>query len=289
MRELSGKVAVVTGAASGIGFALAEKLGAEGCSVVLADIAEADLADCVETLGSRGHAVTGKVTDVSNEGDVQALADTALERFGAVHILCNNAGVHGEMRPLWELTVKDWEWVLAVNVWSVIWGIRTFVPLMLEQDVECHIVNTSSTAGLYQGGSSYGVSKHAVVALSEALYSSLRAPLSKIGVSVLLPGLTQTRAGDVDQPRPRHLRDEASAASSEMQAALRAWQRLAEQGHFQRPGLVAEKVLDCIRKNRFWIVPHEGYRRVALSRVERAFDGRDPLSLDELTDLLPDR
>jgi NAD(P)-dependent dehydrogenase (short-subunit alcohol dehydrogenase family) len=287
MLDVVDRVVVVTGAASGIGFALAEKFAAEGNRVVLSDIEEADLAHAVKKLTDRSFDASGVLADVSSERDMQALADTTLARHGAIHILCNNAAINGAVKPLWELTIKDWEWFLDVNVWSVIWGIRIFVPLMLAQDTECHIVNTSSIAGVLPGGGAYGVTKHAVVALSEGLYYDLRAARSRIGVSVLLPGLTQTRHTESELHRPEHLSDQEPSTSSAEQGAFDEWRKEASRGHFQRPSLVAEKVLDCIRKERFWIVPNEIYRNPAVSRIEHVFEGINPLDLEELLPGMP--
>ena len=172
MQVFHDRVAVITGAASGIGRGLARRCAQEGMQVVLADIEQAALAETEAELRALGASAIGVVTDVSNAGEVEALARKSLDAFGAIHLLFNNAGV-GVVRSVWESTLTDWEWVLGVNLWGVIHGVRVCVPIMLQQDTECHIVNTASIAGLVVGpgsSSTYTVSKHGVVALSETLY-----------------------------------------------------------------------------------------------------------------------
>ena len=186
MKEFKGKVAVITGAASGIGRGIAERCVAEGMKVVLADIDEADLTKAEAELKTQGGTVLGVRTDVSKRSDVELLARQALDAFGQVHLLFNNAGVGAGGAP-WEATWNDWEWVIGVNLWGVIHGVKVFTPLMLAQNTECHIINTSSTAGLVVGSFSapYSVTKHAVVALSESLYLTLQQRNSLVKVSVL--------------------------------------------------------------------------------------------------------
>src|SRR5215213_2544837 len=222
MKEFSGKVAVITGAASGIGRGLAEACAREGMKVVLADVDEAALAQAERELKDAGAEVLAVRTDVSKADDVEALARRALDAFGAVHLLFNNAGV-GAGTTVWESTLADWEWVLGVNLWGVIHGVRTFVPLMLEQADECHIVNTASMAGLVSGPALgvYKVTKHGVVALSETLCCELAIMRSKIGVSVLCPGGVNTRIMDSERVRPAGLRN-ASAGESAHPAVTQA-------------------------------------------------------------------
>ena len=172
MKDLSKRVAVVTGAASGIGYALAERFADEGMRVVLADVEEKALAMASEKLAARGAAALAVRTDVANPADVQALAEATLARFGAVHVLCNNAGVGGDVAPVWELPLESWRWVLDVNFWGVVHGVRTFVPIMLRQDGEGHIVNTASMAGHLSLPllGPYHATKFAVVSLTESLH-----------------------------------------------------------------------------------------------------------------------
>ena len=217
MKEFKGKVAVVTGAASGIGRALADRSVQEGMKVVLADVEVEALAKTEAGLKSSGATVLAVPTDVSQARDVAALAQKTLEVFGAVHLLCNNAGV-GTEAAIWESTLEEWEWVMGVNLWGVIHGVRAFVPHMLAQDTECHIVNTASMAGLISGPGlgAYKVTKHAVVSLSETLYHELAERGARVGVSVLCPGIVNTRIMESARNRPgRPLTTKAPDRASE--------------------------------------------------------------------------
>ena len=189
MKELKGKVAVITGAASGIGFGIAERCAREGMKVVLAGINMDNLLRAEEALAPIGATTLCVQADVSKLADIEALAARTLDVFGAVHLLVNNAGV-GAGGSVWEATLADWEWVLGVNLWGVIYGVRVFLPIMYAQDTECHIVNNSSLAGLlpYHPSAPYQVTKHAVVALSENVRHSLAQGDTKVRISVLCPG-----------------------------------------------------------------------------------------------------
>ena len=189
MKQFKDKVAVITGGASGIGLALARRSAAEGMQVVLADIEDAALAAAAAELKGTGAKVLTVKTDVSRAEDVENLAAQTLQAFGGVHLVFNNAGVGGVRVKTWEATAKDWEWVLGVNVWGVIHGVRVFTPIMLRQGDEGHIVNTASAAGFVSMASTapYAVSKHSVVTLSEVLYHDLKAENAKVGVSGALP------------------------------------------------------------------------------------------------------
>src|SRR5947209_15550290 len=208
MKAFQGKVAVVTGAASGIGRALAERCAQEGMKVVLADIEEPALMQTSRDLAAQGAQTLAVPTDVSQAGEVETLARKAFETYSAVHLLFNNAGVGGG-KSAWESTLADWEWVLGVNLWGVIHGIHFFVPRMLEQRSEGHIVNTASMAGLTYGPgqSVYKVSKHGVVSLSETLYYELALRGASLKVSVLCPGLVSTNILDAQRNRPARLQD----------------------------------------------------------------------------------
>jgi NADP-dependent 3-hydroxy acid dehydrogenase YdfG len=206
MKEFKEKVAVITGSASGIGLGIARRAVKEGMKVVLADIEKETLKKVEDELKSAGAEVISVVTDVSKIEHIENLAQKAVETFGEVHLLCNNAGV---VTPgaLWECVYSDWQWVIGVNLWGVINGIQTFIPIMLQQDNECHIVNTSSMAGILHGDpvlGIYAVTKQAVVALSESLRAGFVNPLfrSKIGVSVLLPGVVNTKIASSERNRP---------------------------------------------------------------------------------------
>ncbi len=204
MELAPGKIAVVTGAASGIGLALAERFAAAGMRVVLADLDETALEAAAGRVAARGVEALAVPADVSDEGSVQALAAAALERFGAVHVVCNNAGVSSLSDP-WFGPLSAWTWVLGVNLWGVIHGVRAFLPILLSQG-EGHIVNTASAAGLGPGtGPSYDASKHAVVALTEDLYTTLGAMGAPVGVSVLCPGWVRTQIMDAQRNWPAAL------------------------------------------------------------------------------------
>lgn len=277
MKEFKGKVAVVTGAASGIGRALAERCVSEGMKVVLADIEEANLSKAEAELAAAGGTVLGVRTDVSKRSDVELLAQKALDAFGQVHLLFNNAGVAAGGAP-WEATWNDWEWVVGVNLWGVIHGVKVFTPLMLAQNTECHIVNTSSTAGLTVGGGfgPYAVTKHAVVALSESLYLALQQRNSLIKASVLCPGLVRTNIGDTERNRPVELRNEPVAKTPEMQAGQAAFKAALEAS--MPPSQVAGAVFDAIEKEQFYILPHPEWIEVIRLRTDKLLRLENPLS-----------
>ncbi len=201
MKDFQGKVAVVTGAASGIGNALAKAFGARGMKVVLADIEQTSLEAAADAVRATGAEALAVVADVSNEASVNALADAAYRQFGAVHVLCNNAGVL-LVGPMVEARKEDWEWILGVNLWGVIHGLRAFVPRMIESGQAGHIVNTASMAGMVppENHGIYNVSKFAVVGLTESLARDLRD--TQVGVSMLCPGLVDTGIFTSDRNRP---------------------------------------------------------------------------------------
>jgi NAD(P)-dependent dehydrogenase (short-subunit alcohol dehydrogenase family) len=277
MKDLEGKVAVVTGGASGIGRAMAERFAAEGMKVVLADIEEAALASAESEMRASGAAVASKRTDVSRGEDVEALARFTIDTFGAVHVVCNNAGVAAG-GVTWQQTVKDWQWVLGVNLWGVIHGVRTFVPIMLQQGDECHLVNTASRAGLITRPwlAMYCASKHAVVALSESLYHELSLTGSKVKVSVLCPAVVNTRIGEAERNRPEALRDAAGAGvpAAQMQAMEQAFRAQLASG--QPPEEIAAAVVDAIRDERFYILPHEKMADQVSTRLGDIIGGRNP-------------
>ena len=204
MKEFKDKVAVITGAASGIGLGIARRAAKEGMKVVLADIEKDPLEKAEEELKASGTEVISVLTDVSKSDNIENLAKKTIDAFGEVHLLCNNAGVAAP-GPLWECILSDYNWALGVNLYGVIHGIRTFIPIMLQQDNECHIVNTSSMAGILPGDPAnaiYSISKQGVVALSESLRASFAQNESKIGISVLCPGIVKTNIIDSERNRP---------------------------------------------------------------------------------------
>ncbi len=263
MQEFAGRVAVVTGGASGIGLGLARRFAAEGMKVVIGDVEKDALESAVGELGAEGAEVEGVVTDVTDAGQVQGLADATIERFGAVHIVCNNAGVGGGGLS-WEMPLSTWEWVLGVNLWGVIHGLRTFTPLLVQQP-EAHMVNTASVAGLVAGPfmGPYNASKHAVVAISETLHHELAMTAPHVKVSVLCPGWVNTNIADSARNRPAHLQtDEVSEAG-----AADMLRSFLQQG--MAPDVVAGKVLDAIRAERFWILTHDDEADVWGNAVDR--------------------
>jgi NAD(P)-dependent dehydrogenase (short-subunit alcohol dehydrogenase family) len=264
--EMTGaSVAVVTGAASGIGAALGQAFAAAGCAVVLADV-EADALAAVA--GSIEGDVLAVVTDVSDAAAVERLADEAFARFGEVHVLCNNAGV-STFNPLIDQTLHDWRWVLGVNLWGVIHGVHTFLPRLLAQDRPAHIVNTSSLAGLASGLpllGPYNVTKVGVVALSETLRIELAMSGASIGVSVLCPGSTGTRILESERNRPANLGREARREEGE---ALRDAVRSSFDGPAARTAeQVAAAVLDAVRENRFWVITSGEMQGLVASRYD---------------------
>lgn len=271
--EFEGKVAVITGAGSGIGRALAVRCAAEGMHVVAADIEEAALA---ETVNLSGRDTIGVRTDVADGASVAALADTAFGTFGAVHLLCNNAGVF-QAGLLWERTVADWEWVLGVNVWGIIHGIRSFVPRMIAQGGEGHIVNTSSLAGLVSNAYSgpYTTSKFAALAISEALAHDLRVTNSSIGASVLVPGSVDTQISASTRNRPAGLADGLGAED-----AAFLDQVLADKTSTGiSPDEVPSMVLDAVRAGRFVIPTSPGYDDQIRARADALLAREVPIGL----------
>jgi len=275
MQELKDRVAVVTGGASGIGFGLASAFAAEGMKIVLADIEAPALSEAVAEVEANGADVIGVRTDVSDAAQVQSLAEAAVERFGAVHVLCNNAGVGGGGLS-WEAPLDMWEWVLGVNMWGVINGVRSFVPILMQQP-EAHVVNTASIAGLVAGPfmGPYNASKHAVVAISETLYHEMSMMAPHVHVSVLCPGWVRTRIADSSRNRPGFEAPEPDAATAGFALAL---QPLIDNG--MAPADLAERVLEAIRAERFWILPHDDtevfWRNFVNERAQSLVDRANP-------------
>ncbi len=278
MKELANRVAVVTGGASGIGRGMAECFAAEGMKLVLADVEEEALARTVADLESQGARAVGVRCDVSKPEEVASLARETLDTYGAVHVLCNNAGVlSANGRTLWEASLDDWSWVLGVNLMGVVHGIRTFVPLMIEQGDEGHIVNTSSMAGLVSGLGTYGVSKHAVVSMSESLFGELKNRETRIGISVLCPGWIKTRIMQSERNRPEAPRDDPGEMAPEAEAVLEIIEGLVASG--LDPIDVGKLVVESIKEERFYILTHPTWKEMVRQRAENITEGRDPVGL----------
>ncbi len=276
MKDFNDKVAVVTGGASGIGRAIAERLAAEGMKLVLADIEEGALATAQKEMEAKGATVLAVRTDVSQPSEVEALAKKTVDAFGAVDVLCNNAGVGPPGGPLWERTVADWQWVLGVNLWGVIHGVRVFVPIMRAQDTEAHIVNTASLAGLvsvpWMG--IYNVTKHAIVTLSETLHHELTLSGTKLKVSVLCPAWVNTALADSERNRPAELTDADQTKSPQSEMVEMALRGFLASG--LPPEQVADAVLDAIRNENFYILTHPEGNEVIKARMQDILEGRNP-------------
>jgi NAD(P)-dependent dehydrogenase (short-subunit alcohol dehydrogenase family) len=279
MQDFEGKVAVVTGAASGIGFGLAARFAQEGMKVVLADVEAPALEAAVTRLRQQEHEVLGVVTDVSKAEAVEALAQRAIETYGEVHVLCNNAGVAGaggSSGPVWQKAAADWQWAFGVNFWGVVNGINAFLPSMLAHGEEGHVVSTASIAGVTSNVFGiYGVTKHAVVALSEYLYHSLRETDARIGASVLCPSFVATNLGASDRNRPAELQSKTARASAPAAwindpAVLNARDKRIE------PAQAAAIVFEAIRENRFWIFTDAEMDETVRARTEGMLARRNP-------------
>ena len=254
MQDFTGKVAVVTGGAHGIGLAIAQRLAGEGMKIVLGDIEEPRLEEAEQALEDSGADVRTLVMDVTDPARMQALADLAIDAYGGVHVFCNNAGVAGGGLE-WEMPLSTWEFVFGVNLWGVIHGIRTFVPLLMQQET-AHIVNTASVAGLVAPPfmSPYNATKHAVVAISESLYHELAFVGSNVKVSVLCPAWVNTGIGESERNRPAHLQEPIATEQTEALSGIIKG--------FLEAGMEAEEVADhvvrAIRDEKFWILTHQG-------------------------------
>ena len=284
MREFAGKTAVVTGAASGMGLAFARRFAAEGMNVVLADIEQDALDAQVQRLEQEERSVLGVTVNTMRRETLERLRDETIERFGNVHILCNNAGVASmedagagmgrDLRGSWEVPDNTWDWVLGVNFWGVLHGIQVFVPHMLEHGEEGHIVNTASVAGLIPSGGAYGVSKHAVLTLTEGLYQQFQQMGANLSASVLCPGLVDTKIGYAERNRPEEFGEQVQI-TPEMEAGI-----LTTLGGGMDAGEVAEVVFNSIVEQRCYILPHTGWDDIIRSRVEHVLARGAPLSID---------
>ena len=282
MKDFKDKVAVVTGAASGIGRALAARCVREEMKVVLADIEVLTLAETARELDVGDADVLAVKTDVSRANEVEALAHKALCRFGAVHLLFNNAGVI-KGGVLWEHSLADWEWIINVNLWGVIHCVRVFVPLMLAQNVSCHIVNTASLAGLIAPPNQgiYNVTKHGVVAITETLYRELAERDAKLKVSVLCPSHVRTRIYDAERNLPPAYRDGGAARPMPQRELKAIWSEVAERykdyGGMLSPDHIADCTFDAIRDGRLYVLTHPELNPLLLERTEAMIHGRNPM------------
>lgn len=277
LTEFEGKVAVVTGAASGIGKALCERFAREGMQVVMADIENGALREAGREIEGLGAEVLTVRTDVSHADELSALAEKTLDRFGKVHVLCNNAGVFAGGRT-WDAIGTDWEWVLGVNLYGVLFGIRAFVPIMLEQNEPAHVVNTCSMAGLINTpfSGAYNVSKHAALSLTETLYHELHTLETPVGVSALCPELIRTGIGRSERNRPRHLKRPEDAGTPQQEMVEMAIRSSIDSGI--SPTIMADRVFEGIKEDRFYLLAEEdtNWIHACRTRLDDIRERRNP-------------
>jgi NAD(P)-dependent dehydrogenase (short-subunit alcohol dehydrogenase family) len=280
MQDLKDKIAVITGAASGIGRGLAEAFVAAGMKVVLSDIEAPALHATTRLLREAGADVHAVQTDVSKPEQVDALAAATLQKYGAVHVLCNNAGISVGATPSWRSTLSDWQWIIGVNLMGVVHGVRSFLPIMIAQNTSAHIVNTASMAGLALGGGSslYTVTKFGVVGFSEMLYLEMQTNGLKPGISVLCPGYVDTNILRSQRNRPAGVNDISPPSNTPTSAALREW--LAEQlKQGLNPRAVGEQVLAAIQEQRFYVLTHPEWNKYIEHRMQNILGGHNPSTL----------
>ncbi len=277
MEHVQGKTAVITGAASGIGRAMARTFGEAGMRVVMADVEGTSLEQARKDVAAAGIEAVAHVCDVSQADAVSGLAEVAKDAFGGIHVVCNNAGVFAG-GTTWGTPSSDYEWVINVNIWGVIHGLQTFVPILLEQDEPGHVVNTASMAGLTTGPmtAAYFMSKHAVVSMSESLFHELKAREAKVGVSVVCPELVDTRIGEAERNRPHHLKRDDEELPNETKLVEAAIKASTPTG--VEPKVLAERALAAIQENQFWVLPPDGdpWRRAAKQRCDDIVHARNP-------------
>ena len=256
MKHFEGKTAVVTGAASGIGFGLAQRFAEENMQVVMADLEKTALEEAVEKLEKQQHRVVGIPADVLIQESVDELFSKSRETFGNIHVLCNNAGIAASSgnKAIWEVERADWQWTLGVNFYGVLYGIQAFLPHMIEHGEEGHVVTTASLAGLIRGAGTYGISKHAVRALAETLNSDLVARGAKIRSSVLCPGFVNTNIGKSERNRPTNLTQLQAPLDDVENSPIMALLR-----NGKEPSEIADIVIEAIRDDLFYILPHPAW------------------------------
>jgi NAD(P)-dependent dehydrogenase (short-subunit alcohol dehydrogenase family) len=278
VQSLAGKVAVVTGAASGIGRALARRFGQDGMHVVMADIEQPALEREAAELAGSGVEVLARVTDTSLESDVEALAEATIARFGGVHLVCNNAGVGSRGLKVADLPRRDFEWVIGVNLWGVINGIRAFLPRLLAQD-EGHIVNTASVSGLYhrERMGPYNATKAAVVALSETLRFELDDDGSNVGISVLCPSWVRTNISSAVRNLPQRLHYELTPQQAEEMLEYKSRRRQQLRDEAIDADEVAVQVRDAVLANRFYVITHPESVDNMRARFDRIVNGDNPV------------
>lgn len=286
MKELVGKIAVVTGAASGIGRALANRFAAEGMRVACADIEEPPLDETVNAIRSEGGEAVAVVCDVSSWPSVAALRDACEETYGTAHVVCNNAGV-ASLGPVSETSLRSWEWCLGVNLWGVIHGCRAFVPAMIKRG-SGHVVNTASVVGLLSsaGIGAYTVSKHAVVALSETLYAEMASAGTGVGVTCLCPGFVSTNIMDSHRNRPERYLDPEPAHDVLDDSTRAAIREMYDQT--MPPEKVADQTVKAIQNNEFYLLTDQDFDREIAERHQRIQTRRNPDFRMSLADKLLD-
>lgn len=275
MEALHGKIAAVTGAASGLGRAMALAFARAGMHVALADVDEAGADAAAEEARGCGVQAFGMRVDVSSATELERFASRTMSELGGVHLVCNNAGV-SPLGAVWESTSADWQWILGVNLWGVIHGVRAFMPRLLAQN-EGHVVNTASVAGLISppGMGAYNVTKHAVVALSESLYHDLRERHANVGVSVLCPAYVPTRIADSERNRPDRLRNPELARSAEQRAKEAMLKKAVASGKLSADD-IAQAVLEAVKRERFYVLTHPRIKGAIRARMEDILEERAP-------------
>ncbi len=277
MKDFTEKTAVVTGAASGMGRAFAERFAREGMKVVLADIEEPALESAVAELKDLGYDVLGVPTDVRSFYAVQNLANAALQAYGKVHVVCNNAGVEGYLEgPIWEATDKDWQWTLGVNFLGMVNGVRAFMPLLLDHGEEGHMVNTCSSTSVVTANNMYAITKHAALALSETVYSQLKQSDAKVGITALCPGVVNTKLFAGNRNRPADLQNEDAESKAANSEAMRKWwfERAAKSS---QPNEIAGQLIEAIRNDQFYLITDHDWDERIQARASAIANRTNPV------------